>query len=185
MKKLLLLLALAVSGTSSLQAMPAQVIIIRHGEKPLKGNDLDTKGKERAAALAPFFLGTPLLQKFGLPVAVYAQRPSSEDPSMRPIQTATPIAEALGIKVNTTYQHLQFARMAQEIRTRPEFHGKVVLVAWEHHVIPELARKLGAKNAPKKWDGDVFDRLWVITYDGSQVLFQDLPQRLLYGDSPR
>lgn len=179
------LLLLSVVTVNCAEALPAQVFIIRHAEKPSHGNDLDTRGRERAAALAPYFLNAKELQRYGLPVAIYAQRPSSEDPSLRPIQTATPIAEALGLKVDTTFDHKHFSRLAQEIRTRPEYDGKTVLIAWEHHAIPELARKLGARNVPKKWDGDVFDRVWIITYSGKQVAFQDIPQRLLFGDSPR
>jgi hypothetical protein len=58
---------------SSLLAEPAQVIIIRHAEKPEDGNELSLEGRERAAALAPYFLANLDLLEFGPPVAIYAQ----------------------------------------------------------------------------------------------------------------
>jgi hypothetical protein len=37
---------------------------------------------------------------------------------------------------------------------------------------------------PAKWPGEVFDRTWVITFEPSgRALFQNLPQRLMYGDA--
>ena len=57
-------------------AQPAQVILIRHAEKPPTGNMLNTKGRERAAALVPYLLETDDLTKFGKPVAIYAQQPN-------------------------------------------------------------------------------------------------------------
>jgi len=39
----------------SLHADPAQVILIRHAEKPEQGHDLSLPGRQRAAALVPYF----------------------------------------------------------------------------------------------------------------------------------
>lgn len=165
----------------NLQAIPSQVMIIRHAERPTIGKSLAAKGKERAAALAPSFQNG----KWDLPATIYAQRPSKQDKSRQSIQTVAPLAEALTVKVNTTYQNLETAKIAQEIRTRPDLRGKVILICWDHEFIPELAKRLGAKNAPRKWDQDSFDRIWLLSYEGDQVKFKDLPQRLLFGDSPR
>ena len=53
-------------------AGPAQVIIIRHAEKPPVGDDLTPKGRQRAAALVPYFLETPEVLEYKLPAAIYA-----------------------------------------------------------------------------------------------------------------
>lgn len=67
----------------------------------------------------------------------------------------------------------------------PSYEGKMVLIAWEHRIIPEIAEEFGVMNAPKKWPGEVFDRLWVIDFEGGKpVNFRNLPQRLMFGDSP-
>ena len=65
-KILPLCLLLSLVGAVAL-AKPGQVIIIRHGEKPAEGDDLTVKGRERAAALAPFFQDGDYR-----PVAIYA-----------------------------------------------------------------------------------------------------------------
>ena len=65
-----LLLCLAWScATSLVYGRPDQVIIIRHAEKPEEGEDLTAKGRQRAAALAPFFQDGEHLT----PVAIYAR----------------------------------------------------------------------------------------------------------------
>jgi hypothetical protein len=60
-----------------------------------------------------------------------------------------------------------------------------VLIAWHHGKIPELAQALGVKDAPDKWNSKVFDRVWEITYDEKGVIWKDLPQKALPGDSDK
>jgi hypothetical protein len=168
------------------EGKPAQVVLIRHGEKPDEGPGLSLKGQERAAALVPSFLGAPDLLRFKAPVAAYAQRPSDKRPSTRPVDTVRGLAKALGLKVNKKFTHSQFGRMVEEINSRPEYEGRMVLICWEHHALPDIARAIGAKGAPEKWSGAAFDRCWPLTFgeDGA-VAFRDLPQRLLFEGSPR
>jgi hypothetical protein len=184
-KKYHFLLLVAFLFSITAYALPAEVIIIRHAEKPPVGNQLSARGMERAVALAPYFLNTAALLKFGTPVAIYAQRPNSVDSSLRPIQTCTPVANALHLPVNTTYSHDQYAKMAQAILQNPSYDHKTVLICWEHHVIPALAYSFGVKPQPPRWHNTVFDRTWVIYYNKNSSIasFQNLPQRLLYGDS--
>src|SRR5580692_8328937 len=88
-------------------ASPAQVIIIRHGEKPESGNSLSPQGWARARALVKYFETNPDVTQFGTPVAIYASRAEAEEQvegsSLRMIQTVTPLAQALGLKINSTY----------------------------------------------------------------------------------
>lgn len=77
-------------------AQPAQVLIIRHAEKDdASGDGMSLEGRERAAALAPFFTGTKTVLSFGVPVAIYAQPQKHEASSLRPIETVKPLAAAL------------------------------------------------------------------------------------------
>jgi broad specificity phosphatase PhoE len=164
------------------EGKPAQVFLIRHAEKPTEGDDLSQRGRERAAALVPYFLGRPEVLQFGPPVAVYAQKSTANRPSRRPVQTVQGLADALKVPV-LTYSHSDAARMADEILTKPAYEGKAVVVCWEHHAIPDLARALGARDAPARWRGEAFDRTWVLTFarDGA-VTVRDLPQKLLFID---
>lgn len=168
-------------------ATPAQVMIIRHGEKPPTGEILSLKGQIRAAALAPYFSGTPELLLFGPPVVVYGERPDTKSPTLRPTETIIPTVKALKVSLNTRYTRNQFPQMVHEILTSPEFDGKNVLICWEHFMIPNIVHAFGVTPMPSQWPGDVYDRTFVIQFNknGSVKSFHNFPQRLLFGDSSR
>lgn len=164
------------------QAEPAQVIIIRHGEKPDDGDGLSAQGRRRAAALVPYFLETPEVRQFGSPAAVYAQKSTDKRRSTRPVDTVAPLAEKLGLTI-AKYSHSDFATMVKDIRADPKCDGKMVLICWEHKAIPDLVKEFGVAD-PKEWKGKAFDRTWIITFaKGGPPTLKDLPQRLLFGDS--
>lgn len=179
-------LLLPFSISSSAFADPAEVILIRHAEKPETGIDLSLRGRERAAALAPYFLESPELLKFKTPVAIYAQRPKNAMSSIRSIETVRPLADALHLKINDTYMRDDFEQMVEEIRRKPEYEGRSVLICWEHKLIPEIARKFEAENVPKTWPDATYDRTWMVKFQhGEKPRCADLPQRLMFGDSPK
>jgi hypothetical protein len=177
---LLLLVGPACAGEAL--GKPAQVIIIRHAEKPPEGDSLSLKGRERAAALVPYFLGTPEVLTYKTPAAIYAQKSTKGHRSLRPVETVQGLADALKLKI-IQYPHDDYAQMVEEINAKPEYEGKMVLICWEHHGIPDIARAFRAKDAPDKFP-DAFDRTWVITFppDGKPT-FRDLAQKLMYKDS--
>jgi hypothetical protein len=165
-------------------AQPAQVIIIRHAEKPEAGNDLSLQGRERAAALAPFFLETDAVLKFKNPVAIYAQAQKRAGSSLRSVNTVKPLANKLGLTINENFERDDYKNMVKEIMGREAYEGHTVLICWEHKVIPNMAQEFGVMDAPKVWHGREFDRVWIITFrPDEKPVFQNLPQRLIYGDS--
>jgi hypothetical protein len=182
MRRFAVLLLVCVAGRAV--AQPAQVIIIRHAEKPDEGNELNERGQERAAALVAYFQGRPEVLQFKTPIAIYAQSPKKEDSSLRPLQTVKPLADALKLSVVQAYTRDEYPKMVEEILSNRDYKGKMVLICWEHKVIPDIARSLRATDAPAKWHGSVFDRTWMITFNSRRdPSFKDLPQRLLFGDS--
>jgi hypothetical protein len=52
-----------------------------------------------------------------------------------------------------------------------------------HEHLPGLAAALGVHPEPPKWKASVFDRVWVLTPKNGTTQMEDLPQRLLPGDS--
>jgi hypothetical protein len=61
-----------------------------------------------------------------------------------------------------------------------------VLICWDHDFIPQLAAALGGKPQPPRWPGAVFDRVFIISPTGAGApTLVDMPQRLMFGDSPR
>ena len=174
---------LALSVSSSLFALPAQVIIIRHGEKPATGNDLAPQGFERADALATFFQTAPFVLNFGLPKAIFASKPAPVDPSMREIETITPTAAALGLPVHSPFPTPEVTDLAQLILNESKYDGKMVLICWEHKVMDQLAFAFGVNPMPPPYPGSRFDLVYVITYQNQATpQFCVFPQELMFGD---
>jgi hypothetical protein len=165
-------------------AGPAQVIIIRHGEKPETGSDLSPRGYQRAQALVGFFQNNPAVTQHGPPAAIYAEKPKPDGSQVRPLETVQPLAASLGLQVDTDYKKADASGLAQSILSNPDYRGRMVLISWEHHVIPAIAQAFGLSRPPD-WADDVFDRAWILNFDGGKpVSLQNVPQRLLPGDSP-
>lgn len=170
----------AFPASDSLTTGPHIVMIIRHAEKPddKADPDLSPRGFERADALAKV-----LPNHFPRPDFLIATKRSKG--SNRPVETITPLAKALHEEIEATFDDDDFAEVAHEVLTDPKFDGKTVLIAWHHQKIPDLAKALGVKNAPDKWNPDVFDRVWQITYDDGAAIWKDLPENALPGDSDK
>lgn len=167
-------------------AVPAQVLIIRHGEKIDDINPhLSAKGKARAIKLAKMFLKDERFNQFGPPVAVYAASPKTDDSSVRPQETVTPLARALGQKIILRYNKKEFAELSEAIYNDPAYNGRTVVIAWVRQTIPDLASAFYATGVPKKWDDGAFDRVWQIKFkDGRNAgRLHDLPQHLFPSDS--
>lgn len=193
----------------SVYAVPSVVCIIRHAEKqketevlqdgkervvyrpdgkPVYTQNLSLKGWERAYALAPYFAKKNESMPYGKPIALFAPSIGEKDPSLRPLQTLTPLSNLLHIDVQQLFAPEQYAQLVQEITTTTEYDGKFVLIAYEHEHIPALAQAFGVTSAPTVWKGDIFDRVWVIHFDQKTkgiVRFENRPQQLMYGDSQK
>jgi broad specificity phosphatase PhoE len=164
---------------------PAVVFIIRHAEKPTDDKDphLTAQGVKRAERLPALFLpqpGSAALPRLPRPNALFASAPSKH--SDRPIETITPLAQALKLRINTSYDERETAAVAKEVLSG-KYAGKVVLICWHHGEIPHLAEAFGATGVPKHWNDAVFDQVWMLEWDHGVVQFSTLPEHLLPGDS--
>lgn len=170
--------------TQDLQAMPARVMLIRSAEIPEHGNGLSLRGQERALAYVPFFQATDYLQDFGWPVAIYAHRQTSAEPTVRTLLTVGPLAQALNLPIFDKYGHNDIANLVAEIKNTPAYEGKAVLICWGNERMWQIAEQFGVKPPPKPWPNEAHDRVWVIDIKYKEpVAFKNYPQRLLYGDS--
>jgi hypothetical protein len=170
-------------GCSLAFAGPTQVIIIRHAEKPPTGDDLNAKGRMRAAALVPYFLEAPEVLEFKTPVAIYAQKSTEDHKSRRPVDTVKGLAKALKMEL-IEYPRKDAMVMVKDILAKPEYEGKMVLICWSHTGIPDMAKAFGVKEVPE-WSGATYDRNWIITFDKGAVNFKNVPQKLMFGDSEK
>lgn len=193
---LALLFGLLATGT--LQAEPAHVILIRHGEKAPSlpddkaGSHLSLAGYFRAAALVAYLQKSPDLTKLGKISFVFAQMPRKEGDSVRPIQTVEPFARASGLKVLTPVARDDYQTLVDTLLKEEQYDGKIVLICWEHEKLAELATAMvkGKTGSPRKlkWPGGhAFDRTWVLSFDkaSNAVEFHDYPQRMMLGDSEK
>ena len=163
---------------------PAAVFIIRHAEKPVgddKSPDLNPVGFTRARAVPSLFIPSPgHFARFPRPDFLFASAPAKH--SNRPVETITPLAQALHMKINTDYADIETVPIARRILSGA-YAGKVVLICWHHGEIPHLAEAFGVADAPHRWDPDVLDQIWEIQWIDGKPSMVILPQRLLPGDA--
>ncbi len=171
---------------------PAEILIIRHAEKPPEGDasyHLSAAGKKRAEALHLLFKKTEARPApFVKPDVLFAAADSKK--SHRSTETLAPLAKRLGLSVNAAYHSSPggpgkgrgIADLAAEL-LGGGYRGKVVLIAWHHGRMPELAGALGVRG-PLKYHSTEFGRVWRITFDADgRARLEDLSQRLMPGDA--
>ena len=162
---------------------PATVLLIRHAEKLTDGRpDLSPVGFERAKAIPELFGGAGAAVPHNLPRPDFLFATHVSKNSNRPVETITPLSQALGLPISSQIDDKDFATLAAELLSG-KYAGKVVLVAWHHGSLPGLARALGAAPPYDPWPETQFDRVWRIDYRDGKATLTDLPQRLMPGDS--
>jgi hypothetical protein len=185
-KTLFLCFALFFTSISILQATPAQVTIIANAEVDSSGN-LTQQGLERAGALAPYFTLTPDLITFGLPVSIFAARPTlntSPYPSGSDttccIGTVAPTAFMLSQPIHPGYAQFQEQSLADFINGDTYCDGANVLICWRPSSIAALAEAFGVSSPPDF--GTEVNVTWVIQFSPT-ITLTIYPQRLIYGDN--
>ena len=120
--------------------------------------------------------------QLALPTAIFASGVGHHSRSLRPQHTVAPLAEKIGVRVNTNYTKGE----EQALVTDALEHGGVILIAWEHQLIPKIAILIvgNETTCPQSWPDERFDLLWVLERRdlSSGWSFQQIPQQLLSGD---
>ncbi len=180
-RAILLIVALLFGGGKSALALPAEIIVIRHGEKPpdKESKHLSAAGEKRAKALVPFLKGNPDLTKNGLPAALFATKKTKNGRGQRPGETLKPLAKSLKLSIQKPFESDQADSLAKLILANPAYDGKTVLICWTHEFIPPLLGALGVHPTPPKLHDYVYDRVYLIIYiDGKasmRVMNQTMP----------
>lgn len=166
------------------QAEPAQILLLRHAEKPESGPELSDRGWERAKALTRFLRERVEFLNGGRPAKLIAMAPADMSSSIRAIQTLRYVSSEFGITIESEYSRYEFAEMLGDVMRDPALNGKLVIICWERKQLADIANKLGVAPEPV-YPKDRYDRAWLVESPGTnRVSFRDLPQRLLSGDSP-
>lgn len=191
-----LLLRSVLVGSALLNAIPAQVIIVRHAEKDPVTRGLTQQGEERAAALAYYLTQTDYLLNFGRPAALFASRsvPVSDRLVPRTIETMMPTAEFLLLPIHSPFNGFQVNELAQFILTNSKYDGKNIVICWNHSSIHDLLNAFGYQ-APfscsginHKYPDCRFDLTFVLTFPAPPTVAGQLPyatvyfQQLMFGD---
>jgi hypothetical protein len=182
MIRLLLVTTLLLTATAA-HALPAQVLLIRHGEKPDEGNELSAKGWLRAKALPQLFHRAEFSRN-GAPAVVFAQKPKSDGGQSRPFHTLQFVASEFHLTVDVDFARDDVDGITHDVLKNPAYNGKFVVICWEHKVLEDIAAALGVQPKPN-YPKEHFDRAWLLTYSGKDATpkFEDLPEHLLPGDS--
>lgn len=188
--------ALAVPGEAFAEEPVQRIMLIRHAEKPTSAgapygitaqgirddHALIVDGWTRAGALVELFAPSDGRMRLGLsrPAHVFATLPGKANESLRPMQTVTPLAQRLGMRVDTAFAFGEERQLAKHLLKTPG----VMLTAWQHQHIPLIVRELGFEHlgVPAIWPGDRFDMVFVFTRTASTWTFAQIPQLLLAGD---
>ena len=175
------------------------IMLIRHAEKPLHPSgsphgvnpdgeedphSLTVTGWIRAGALVELFApsrGDPPVE-LRRPDTIYASAHAGGH-SKRSMQTVSPLAARLGLKVVKRYAAGDEGHLTREISARPG----ATLISWHHEALHKIPEHLGKVEPipPDYWPPDRFDVIWTFTPDGTGVWrFDQMPQLLLPGDLP-
>lgn len=138
----------AFNNTLAGSGIKQTVILIRHGEKD-GGDDLSSRGYERADCLATHFSGSDISH-------LYAY---TDHPSKRSVETLTPLSKEIGLSINTSIGRDDVSKLVKNIGKLSD--DAIVLVCWEHKVLTEIATALGVKNAPS-YPSSQYDWQWTI-----------------------
>jgi hypothetical protein len=176
-----------------------KIMLIRHAEKPKGSNppfgvtaegerekeSLTVRGWQRAGALAALF--APVEGRFpdpalARPQFLYASKFVKHGGSRRSIETITPLAEKLALRINSNFVREETGPLLEQVF----MCSGVVLIAWQQELIPEIASLIlgDQTTAPHDWPDDRFDMIWVFDReaDADRYTFTQVPQTLLMGD---
>jgi len=183
-------------GSALLHALPAQVIIIRHGEKDPVTRGLTQQGQERAAALAYYLTQTDYLLTYGPPAVLFASRsvPISDRLVPRTIETMMPTAELLQLPIHSPFNGYQVNEMANLILNTDTYDGENIVICWNHSSIHDLLKAFGyqapfkCSSVNKKYPDCRFDLTFVLTFPAPKPVAGKFPyatvflQQLIFGD---
>ncbi|PNP43333.1 hypothetical protein TGAMA5MH_04790 [Trichoderma gamsii] len=130
------------------------VYFIRHGEKPSDDSDpnLSAQGQQRAQCLRTVF-GASSQYNIGY---IIAEKPK-DDSRLRPLNTVTPLAQDLGLTVDTSCGKTKSDCVADLVS---DYKGSGnILICWEHSELTNIADAMGI-DKPPTYPDDSFNLIW-------------------------
>ncbi len=104
--------------------------------------------------------------------------------SKRSMQTVAPLVALLKAASHVHYVDRHLKDDHKALMTEVLTQTGVVLIAWEHKVLPSLPTCLPeAPTVPAQWPDDRYDMVWIFDRTPAGWSFTQCPQLLLAGDS--
>ena len=144
-----------------------KVIIIRHGEKPNNGDNLNCQGLNRSQLLPAV-----IKSKFGIPAFSYVPSLTADSATKhaRMFQTITPLAAKYNLTINSKFNGKDSLGLAGDILKKK---GEV-LVVWDHKMIVPIVHAFGITDPQLKWNDDDYDSIWIVSFkNGLAVLSKE------------
>jgi hypothetical protein len=200
------------AASSNNAGPPAQIYVIRHGEKPadpkkpkaapsppfgidVNGNEsihsLLPRGWQRSGALAVLFAPAigPLQAGLHTPMTLFSPDYGKPDKTQghRTYETIQGLSARLNVPIDSPFAEGQESALVNAVVTG---YTGVVLICWEHQHIPAIAAALptvSGTQIPAAWPGDRFDLIWSFSLaagaSSTAYVFSQIPQQVLSGDS--
>lgn len=168
---LIILMVFGISQNITAQTAPdlskLKIVIIRHGEKPLKGDNLTCQGLNRSNLLPAV-----IKAKFGVPDYVFVPGLGLGETTKhsRMFQTIIPLVAKYNLTVNSSHAEKDADQIAADLKAKTG----TVLLCWEHKAIAPIAKALGINTDGLIWPDDDYDSIWIVTFkNGVAVLTKD------------
>jgi hypothetical protein len=143
---------------------------------------LTTIGWQRAERLADLLDPPSGEPRTGLarPAVIYAAGANDDGEGTRTRETVAPLAERLGIDVNTDYGKGDEEKLVDQVITETG----PTLISWAHGELPTIADAFPdvTPTPPKDWPDDRFDVVWTFTKTADGWRFAQVPELLLPQD---
>jgi len=153
-----------------------RVVIIRHAEKPTRGDNLNCQGLNRSMRIPGM-----LVAKFGVPDYTYvpAMGLDSSTRHSRMFQTIIPLAVKYNLSINTKFAEKDSDGVASDVRNK----SGTVLMVWEHRDLTPVVRAFGIRDFDLHWKDDDYDSIWIITFPDGRAKISFDKEEIAPGDS--
>ena len=169
----------ALHNTSSqvLNGCDAKVLLMRHCEKENLREHCSSVGFERSDYLVSLF-GPKA--KWPVPSFLFAENPTGRNNpathNFREIETLRPLATAVHLNIDTSYDTHHTADLAEkmfQLMDEGELCGKMAVVSWKHSGIPTLAKVMGctkSNGCPTDYSSKMYDEVWELNVSTSSFV---------------
>lgn len=159
MKKLIFLFVLLISVVTfsqETQKTITKIIVVRHAEKAddgTKNPPLSPEGLARSERLSAMLSDLKIDKLYATPF-------------LRTHQTLTPLSKKFNIPIDK-YEASDVS-FAEQLLLNEK--GKTIVVAGHSNSSPTLVNRLIKKEAYQKLDESVFSKIWILTFEGDELM---------------